>query len=250
MEMRRLLPEPGTTTTEEAVAGLRLSERAPDARPYVVANMVVTADGKAAFRGRSGPLGGEADRLLFHRLRTQADAVLVGSETVRTERYGRLVRDAELRAAREREGLRPDPLGCIVTRSLDLPADAGLLSDPEQQTIVFTSAEGELEGAGPGVRLVRVPPDQLTFTTVLERLRAEWDVRSVLCEGGPTVLGALLAEDALDELFLTIAPRLAGGAAGPSAVEGMPLPRLLELDLVSALESGGELFLRYAILEG
>jgi 5-amino-6-(5-phosphoribosylamino)uracil reductase len=75
-------------------------------------------------------------------------------------------------------------------------------------------------------------------------------VRSVLSEGGPTELGALLAEDALDELFLTIAPRLAGGAAGPTAVEGMPLPRLLELDLVSALESGGELFLRYAILEG
>ncbi|MDX6699141.1 MAG: hypothetical protein QOE65_2538 [Solirubrobacteraceae bacterium] len=248
MEMRRLLPEPGSTTTAEAVAGLRLGDRAPAERPYVVANMVVSADGKAAFHGRSGPLGGDVDRAVFHRLRTQADAVLVGSGTVRTERYGRLVRDPDLRAAREREGLRPNPLGCIVTRSLDLPTDIGLLADPEQETVVFTSSDGELAGAGPGARLVRVPPDELTFLTVLARLRAEHGVRSVLCEGGPTVLGALLYEGAVDELFLTVAPRLAGGGAGPTAVEGMPLSDLRELELVSALESGGELFLRYAIL--
>ncbi|HVE69550.1 MAG TPA: dihydrofolate reductase family protein [Solirubrobacteraceae bacterium] len=250
MEMRRLLPEAGTTTADEAVAGLGLAERAPGGRPYVVANMVVSADGKAAFRGRSGPLGSDVDRAVFHRLRTQADAVLVGSETLRTERYGRLVRDPELRAAREREGLRPDPLGVVVTRSLDLPADAGLLSDPEQETVVFTSAQRELTGAGPGLRVVRVAREELTFLTVLERLRAEHGVRSVLCEGGPTVLGALIGEAALDELFLTLAPNLAGGAAGPTAVEGTPLSELAPLRLVSALESGGELFLRYAILGG
>jgi riboflavin-specific deaminase-like protein len=248
MELRRLLPEPGTTTPEEAVAGLRLGEHAPEGRPYVVANMVASADGRAAFRGRSGALGDEVDKTMFHRLRTQADAVLVGSETVRVERYGRLVRDPERRAAREREGLRPDPVACIVTRSLDLPTDIGLLQDPEQTTIVFTSAERELRGAGPGVRVVRVAPDELTFLTALQRLRAEWDVRSVLCEGGPTVLGALLGERALDELFLTLAPQLAGGAAGPSVVEGPPLPALIELRLLAALESGGELFLRYGIV--
>lgn len=249
MRMRRLLPEPGNATTEDAVAGLRLSERAPHGRPYVAANMVVSADGKASFRGRSGPLGSDVDRAIFHRLRTQADAILVGSGTVRAERYGRLVRDPALRAAREREGLRPDPLGCVVTRSLDLPTDIGLLRDPDQETVVFTSSERELEGTGPGVRLVRVPADELTFLTALERLAAEAGVRSVLCEGGPTVLGALLAERAVDELFLTVAPKLAGGAAGPTAVEGVPLPDLLGLRLVSALESAGELFLRYEIVQ-
>ena len=250
MEMRRLLPEPGATTADDAVAGLRLAARAPPGRPYVVANMVATLDGKAAFRGRSGPLGSDVDRTIFHRLRTQADAVLVGSGTVRAERYGRLVRDPDLRAAREREGLRPDPLGCVVTRSLDLPGDVGLLSDPAQETVVFTSAGGELAGAGPGARIVRVEPERLTFLTVLERLREEWGVRSVLCEGGPTVLGALLGEGALDELFLTVAPKLAGGGVGPSTVEGMPLHGLLGARLVGALESGGELFLRYEILPG
>src|SRR5688572_7900374 len=244
MQLRRLLPEAGTTTTEEAVAGLRLSDRAGGQRPYLVANMVVSADGKAAFHGRSGPLGSEIDRAIFHRLRTQTDAILVGSGTVRAERYGRLVRDPQLRTAREREGLRPDPLGCIVTRSLDLPVDIGLLQDPEQTTVVFTSSEREFEGAGPGVQLVRVPAEQLTFLTVLKRLAADWDVRSVLCEGGPTVLGELLGESALDELFLTVAPRLAGGG-GPTAMEGLPLGEMAELRLASALEAEGELFLRY-----
>lgn len=245
MELRRLHPEPGTTTLEQAVAGLALGDRAPRDRPYLVANMVTSADGKAAFRGRSGPLGSDVDRALFHRLRTQADVVLVGSGTLRAERYGRLVRDPDLRAAREREGLAAEPLGCVVTRSLDLPVDAGLLQDPDQRTLVFTSAGGELEGAGPGVRVERVAADELTFRTVLERLRAEHGVRSVLCEGGPTVLGVLVAEGALDELFLTLAPRLAGGAAAPTAIEGLPLAELVELELVGALEAAGELFLRY-----
>ena len=246
MQLRRLLPEPGTTTTEEAVAGLRLGDRAPEERPYVVANMVTSADGKAAFRGRSGALGSDADREIFHGLRGQADAVLVGSGTVRAERYGRLVRDPALREARERERLRPDPIACIVTRSLDLPADIGLLRDPEQETVIFTSSERELDGAGPGVRLERVPADQLTFATALRRLRGEHGVRSVLCEGGPTVLGSLLAESVLDELFLTLAPKLAGGGE-PAAVEGMPLAELVGLELVSMLEKSGELFLRYRL---
>jgi len=248
MELRRLLPEPGATTVQEAICGLALEERAPADRPYVVANMVVSADGKASFRGRSGPLGSDVDRAVFHRLRTQADAVLVGSGTVRVEGYGRLVRDPELRTAREREGRRPNPLACIVTRSLDLPVDIGLLQDPEQETVVLTSSERDLEGAGPGVRVERVAPDELTFLTALRRLRSEHAVRSVLCEGGPTVLGALLAEGAVDELFLTLAPRLAGGGEARTAVEGVPLADLSELDLLSALEARGELFLRYAII--
>jgi riboflavin-specific deaminase-like protein len=213
----------------------------------VVANMVATVDGKAAVEGKAGPIGGEADRELFHRLRTAVDAVLVGSGTLRVERYGRLVRDAGLRAAREAAGLAPDPLACVVTRSLDLPVDLGLLQAPEQEVAVFTSAPGGLEGAGARVTVERLDPGELTFTTVLRRLRRERGVRSVLCEGGPTVLGVLLHEGALDEVFLTVSPRLAGGGEAPTIVTGAPLPDLVELELAAALEANGELFLRYRV---
>jgi riboflavin-specific deaminase-like protein len=248
VELWRIYPGGETLTVERALAGLRLGELAPPGRPYLVVNFVSSADGKATFEGRSGKLGGEADSELFHRLRTQTDAVLVGSGTLRAERYGRLVRDPELRAAREAEDLEPDPLACVVSRSLNLPRDIPLLQSPEQRTIVFTSSRDGLDGVGPGVSVERLSAEELTMTSVLEVLRKHHGVRSVLCEGGPTVFGALLGEDLVDELFLSLAPRIAGGGEAPTIVEGMPLAELVELELVWVLESEGELFLRYRVV--
>jgi riboflavin-specific deaminase-like protein len=228
---------------------LGLGDLAPPNRPYVVVNFVASADGKATFEGRSGKLGGDTDSALFHRLRTQVDAVLVGSGTLRAERYGRIVRDPELRAAREAEGLAPDPLACVVSRSLSLPLDIPLFQDPEQRTIVFTSSDERLEGAGPGVWVERLGAEELTMTSALEVLHARYAVRSVLCEGGPTVFGALLGEELVDELFLSLAPRIAGGGEAPTIAEGMPLAELLELELVWVLEAEGEMFIRYRIVK-
>ena len=249
MELRRLYPEAASTTVPEAISGLGLGELAPAGRPYLVVNFVSSADGKAAFQGRSGPLGNEADKAIFHRLRTQVDAVLVGSGTLRAERYGRMVRDPELRAAREAEGLAADPLACVVTRTLNVPLDIPVFQEPDQPSVIFTSSQEPLEDAGPGVEVERVPAEELTMTTVLERLRSGREVRSVLCEGGPTVFSVLLAEGLVDELFLTLAPKVAGGGE-PTIVDGMPLSELVELELVWTLESEGALFQRYKVLPG
>ena len=151
MDLWRIYPGGETLTVAGVMSGLGLGDLAPPGRPYLVVNFVASADGKATFEGRSGKLGGDTDSALFHRLRTQVDAVLVGSGTLRAERYGRLVRDPELRAAREAEGLAPDPVACVVSRSLSLPLDIPLFQDPEQRTIVFTSSDERLDGAGPGV---------------------------------------------------------------------------------------------------
>jgi riboflavin-specific deaminase-like protein len=250
MALRRLHPDAATVTPEEAVGGLGLAARAPDERPYVVVNFVSTADGKAAVGGRSGPIGDEVDSALFHLLRTQVDAVLVGSGTLRAERYGRLVRDPALRELREREGLEPDPIACTITRSFDLPLDIPLFESPEQRAVVFTSAAEAPPLTGPAVTVERLDPAELTMTSVLRRLRAEHGVRSVLCEGGPTVFGLLLHEGMADELFLSLAPRIAGGAQEPTIVAGAPLHALVELELVWVLEARGSLYLRYRIEAG
>ena len=247
MELRRIFPDTADLTPAEAMAGLGLGELAPAERPYVVVNFVSSADGKASFEGRSGKLGGDADSALFHRLRTQVDAVLVGSGTLRAERYGLLVRDPELQAAREAEGLSPNPTACVVSRSLQLPVDIPLFQEPGQRTLVFTSSEEDLEGTGPGVSIERLRAEQLTMTGVLRTLREGHGVRSLLCEGGPTVFGALLGEDLVDELFLSLAPRIAGGGEAPSIVEGTPLAALQELELLWVLTDGDELFLRYRL---
>lgn len=246
MRLRRIHPDCVEVQVEETLSSLALAQRAPVQRPYAIANMVATADGRATLKGTSGPIGNEADRRLFHELRTLPDAIMVGSGTLRVERYGRFVRDPEARARRERAGLAPDPLGCVVTRSLRLPvADIPLFGDPDSTIVVFTSADGELPPCPAKVLLERIPEAELTLTAVLERLRSEHGVRLLLCEGGPTILGALLTEGLLDELFLSVAPKLAGGGRGPSTVEGPGLADPLGLDLAWALESEGHLFLRY-----
>src|SRR3954454_23262388 len=116
-----LLPEPGEVTAEEVTTGMRLGDLAPARRPYLVLNMVSTLDGRITIDGRSGSIGNDADRELFFGLRTQADAVMVGAGTIRTERYGRIVRKPERRAKRAAEGLEPDPLAVIVSARLRVP---------------------------------------------------------------------------------------------------------------------------------
>ena len=247
-QLRRLLPEPQEPLTpRQALAGLALADRAPEDRPYVVANFVSSVDGRAAFEGRSGGLGDDTDRELFLTLREQVDAVMAGTGTLRAERYGRLVRDPERRAAREAAGLRPDPLAVVVSRSLNVPVDIPLFGDPESTIVVYTSADGDLPDCPADVRLVRLDPAGMTMTAALRDLRAEHGVRSLLCEGGPTVFGALVHERVADELFLTLAPKLAGGTDPLTIVQGPPMPEPAGLELVWALEAGGALFLRYRL---
>jgi riboflavin-specific deaminase-like protein len=244
MQLRRLDPDPADITPLEAMQSLRLAERAPASRPYVLANMVSSADGRTTLDGKSGGLGNEADRELFHALREQVDAILVGTGTLRAERYGPFVRDPERRARREAAGLAATPMGCVVTRSLRLPDDIALFEDPGSAIAVYTSADADPPAVAARLELTRLPSEMLTMTSALEHLLAHHGVRSVLCEGGPTILGALLHEGLVDELFLSLAPRLVAGH-GPGVVEGPALPVPAELDLAWVLESDGELFLRY-----
>jgi 5-amino-6-(5-phosphoribosylamino)uracil reductase len=243
--LRRLLPEPGELTAGELVWALRFDELAPAERPYVVLNMVATADGRASVGGRTAPLSSVADRQLFHALRTRVDAVMVGAGTLRTERYGRIVRDPARREQRSAVGLEPDPLAIVVSASLALAADIPLLQDPEQRVVAITASDGVIEGGAAQVEYVRSSPVELA--TALAHVRADHGVRSILCEGGPHLNASLLAAGLVDELFLTTVPMLAGGAGALTIVGDAPLREPLALELVWLLESGGELFARYAL---
>jgi riboflavin-specific deaminase-like protein len=242
--VRLLLPDPGPTTPAELAAGLRLGELAPEGRPYLVLNMVSSLDGKATIDWRTKGLSTELDRQLFHHLRTQADAVMVGAGTARVERYGRMIKTDELREKRVREGLRPEPLAVVVSGRLDLPHDLPLLTEPEQPVVIATASEAVLPGLGNQVEYARVGDD---LPLLMATLREERDVRSVLCEGGPTLNFHLLAAGLVDELFLTLSPKLAGGAAALTIVAGRDLVEPAELELVSVAKGGGDLFTRWRV---
>ena len=80
---------------------------------------------------------------------------------------------------------------------------------------MFTPAALDTSGLAAEVEVIHLDPGELTLTTMMRRLRSAYDVRSILCEGGPTLFGALLQEDLVDELFLSLAPKLAGGGMAP-----------------------------------
>lgn len=244
MELQRLYPRPGVTTPEDAASRLDLGSRAPSGRPYLVLNMVASLDGRATVEGRTRKLGSEADRQLFHHLRTQADALLVGAGTVRTERYGRAVKSPELRAKREDEGLDPGLLTVIVSGRLNLPPDLPLLQDPESHVVIATAARHELSGTLAQIEYMRTGDD---LPLLLARLREERKVRSVLCEGGPTLNSHLLAAGVVDELFLSLSPQLVGGTEEVTIVTGRQLLEPASAELVSLLEGDGDLFSRWRI---
>lgn len=247
MHLRRLHPDMAEVTPIEAVSGLGLVDLAPSDRPYLVLNMVSTLDGRIAIDGRSAPIGDEADRELFHALRTQADAVMVGAGTVRAERYGRIVRRPELRELRAAQGLAPDPLAVIASARLHLPPDLPLLQDPDSTVVVLTASSKELPPTPARVHYLRGPAAaELELRPLLERLRSDFGVRSILCEGGPSLNDSLVREGLVDELFLSLAPKLAGGPP-LTLLAAEPLPKLIEADLVWLLEYEGHLFGRYRL---
>jgi 5-amino-6-(5-phosphoribosylamino)uracil reductase len=223
----RLLPDPASgLTAADLAAEVPPPGAAPDERPFLLVNMIATADGRATVAGRTGPIANRADYELFHALRTRVDAVMVGAETVRVESYGPM-----------------EALAVLVTRTARVPADVGLLAAPENRILVVTpSPDAELPDCAASVSYVRGPLD-----AGVRALARDHGVRSVLCEGGPALLGDLVRARLVDELHLVVAPKLAAGADPLTILRGAALDPPAELSLLSVHESGGYLFLRYGL---
>jgi riboflavin-specific deaminase-like protein len=243
--MRRLLPDPGPTTVDEQLDSYRPWEQPGEKRPFVAMNFAATVDGRATIGGVSGPIGSDADTEMLARLRTRFDAMMIGAGTMRAERYGRLASKEETRVRRARIGLPPTPLMAIVSGRLDLPWDAPLFTEGGSRVLVFTASEAEPPETAASLQVVRHDGAAVDLTAALRHLRQEHDVRALLCEGGPRLHAQLWAEDLVDELFLTTAPKLTG-AEGPRILENEALPSPTELELVWLLENDGELFARYS----
>jgi riboflavin-specific deaminase-like protein len=242
--VRKLFPDAAETTVAEQLAKLEPGEKAGTDRPHVLMNFAATADGRATIDGRSGPIGSRADPEMLQRLRTRVDAVMIGAGTLRAERYGRMVSDPEFRAYRESTGLAQDPLAVLVSNRLDLPWDAGLFTSGAGDVVVFTASDEEAPETATPLTVIR-HPENVDLGEALGWLRREREVRSLLCEGGPTLHGELQARGMVDELFLTIAPKLAGREE--RSILSAPLPEVIPLELAWLLESEGELFARYRV---
>lgn len=225
----RLLPgaAEGLTAQDVAAAALPASPPPGDGRPFVLANMIATADGRVTIAGRAGPIANRADYELLHALRARADAVMIGAQTVRVEGYGPM-----------------EQLAVLMTRTADLAPDTGLLAAPGNRIAVLTpSPDAELPPCAAAVTYLRG-----SLADGLRRLRGELGVRAVVCEGGPAVLGDLVRAGLVDELQLVLAPTLAGGDEPLTVLSGAELDPPAALELRSLHASGGYLFARYGLL--
>jgi riboflavin biosynthesis pyrimidine reductase len=245
MEFQPAIP-PGPPGPPEAFyTGLELDDRAPAGRPYVIANFISSADGKAAADGRTAPLGSPGDRAAFHLLRTEVDAVLAGTRTMFVESYGPLAKEPRLSELRERAGRAPQPLGVVISRSGTIPFEIPLFRSADSHIAVYAPPGTDVPDTAAKVTFHELPAGDDGLGDVMGSLRADHGVRSLLCEGGPNLFSALLLDGLVDELFLTLAPKLVGGDE-MGITTGRPLDELADLRLVQALEQDGTLFLRYA----
>jgi riboflavin biosynthesis pyrimidine reductase len=256
LTLRPLLPSGDPATVEQVVDELHLIEAGRDEtrrRPYLLLNMIATTDGRATLGGRSGPLGGRADKELLYGLRTAVDAVMAGAGTVRAERYGQLIRDDRGRQVRRDRGLAEEPLACIVSGRLALNSEIPLLSESGTRVAILTSSEASLpQDCRAEISYVRSARDgQLDLPGAMAVLYERLGVHTLLCEGGPHLNAQLLAHGLVDELFLTLSPKLAGGDAVSETlriVSGPEFDPPLELELASAQEHDSYLFLRYRVV--
>jgi riboflavin biosynthesis pyrimidine reductase len=200
-------------------------------RPWVVVNMIATVDGGTAVGGVSGPLGGPADKAVFAALRGVADIVLVAAGTARAEDY---------RPARARADGSPGPRIAVVTRSGALDPASRLFQAGAPLVITCAACPPDRRAALEAVAEVVVAgDDDVDLEAALRALPAA----VVLCEGGPTLNGQLVAAGLVDEWCLTLSPLLAGGGSKRVAVGPDAAPLGLRLDRL--LEDGGFAFLRY-----
>jgi riboflavin biosynthesis pyrimidine reductase len=223
---RRLLPAAAEGLTAIDLAA-ELPGPAPPGRPFVLVNMIATVDGRATITGRTAPIANRADNELFHALRARVDAVMVGAETVRVEGYGAM-----------------EQIAVVVTRSVDIPPEVGLLAAPENTVVVLTpSTAAQVAPCAATVHYIR----EADLGVGLRRLRAEHGVRSIDCEGGPHLNATLMPAGLVDELHLVIATKLAGGLDPLTILSGPALDPPVDLALLSLHESGGYLFARYGV---
>ena len=240
--MRLLLPE----GRQLAVEDLHDLYGLPD-RPLLRAGFVVTTDGGVAWNGGSRPLQTPGDEAAFHALRAVADAVLVGAGTARAEGYGP-VRPRPAGAAWRREhGLADRPPLVLVSRSLDLdPADR-CFTGPAVVVTCAAADAGRRAALSAVAEVVVAGEQDIDLRAAREQLHAR-GLRRLLCEGGPTLLTALLTDGLLDELCLTLTPRLLGTA--PTLLTAS-LPEPVPLELVHLVDGGGGVLLaRYAVGSG
>ena len=222
-------------------------------RPFVTMNMAMTADGKITSAAREYPAFTSAwDRKTMDRIRAEADAVLVGAGTLRADDPPLHIRDPEMREYRRSLGKPDGLLNVVITASAGLDPSSRFFRDAHAAGRIVATVED-----APAERLARlaehaevwkVGRGRVDLRELVRRL-GERGAGRLLVEGGGELNWGFVAEDLLDELYVTVAPSLLGGTLAPTLLEGegLAMGARRRLRLVSCEPHGDEVYLRWAV---
>lgn len=226
---------------------------APADRPFVYTNMVMSADGKVVIEGTERGLGSPVDQQLMRELRTNADVVLNGANTLRKTGSSSRLKDSRLESLRISRGQPPNPIAAVLSSSGDIPLDRLFFTSDQFRAIVYlgdtASSERVAAILATGRELVEVPATD-PVPAMFRHMRETLGAQRVLVEGGPTLNGMIFDQELIDEYFITIAPRLVGGdeTMTPIRSDRVSTAALVQqLKLISAVTNPetGEMYLRY-----
>lgn len=241
MKFKQLMPE------EIESVSIVDSYKVPKAyidKKFLRINMVSSIDGTISIDGRARALSSDADRNVFHILRSLADVILVGAGTMRSEEYKPVSLTEHEIERRKNTGQEPIPKIAVVTRSGEFNFDTAFFKEAINKPLIFTSDIGakiiankcdsaEVISCGKTVVDLRLAIDELV----------KRDYKNILCEGGPTLNSDLLRSRLVDELCLTVSPKITQGD-GNRIFNGPKLDIPVEFEYQAIFIDEGELFFR------
>ena len=227
-------------------------------RPFVLINMAMTADGKISTANRAvSSFGSERDLRHLHELRATADAVMCGARTIDLNPVTLGPGGESFVRSRTKRGLKPFNLRIVVTGNGSVDPTSEIFKHRFSPIILLTTRacpEDRRRALLPLVDELHESGDsEILWNETLRWLRERWGVKRLLCEGGGALNAALLQAGVVDELHLTLCPRIAGGRNAPSIAYGPGLASLEEatqMTVTSAKRAGAELFLQLTVKHG
>lgn len=221
-------------------------------RPFVVATFAMTADCKVTTKN-FGPVDftSREDKLHLFRQRASADAVLIGHTSLKRDNV-RLGIPEDLRQARIERNQSPAPLRVIVSNKGRIDSRLKIFQSTTSPILIFSTTQMPKKTQGTlkhKATLHLTKSDEIDLAAMLGTLRSKYNVRKLACEGGPTLFRALVERDLIDQLNLTIAPYMFGGANAPT-LTGLSkefLPASVHCSLIDIRTIGDECFLTYRI---
>ena len=212
----------------------------PQQRPWIRANFATTVNGVIQMEGRSFGVSGPPDKTVFRFLRSISDAILVGALTAQAEKYASPIPEPHSSKA---------PLLVVATNSLNIEDSHKIFNEESPPLIATSNATFEaypskIERLSHRARFVAFGNRSIDFPQLFSYLRSQ-GITTLLCEGGPKLVSQLLIAELVDEICLTISPRIGNGTPTGFANIGSSTP--IEMHLESSFEVDGYLFCRYMI---